>query len=230
VIPHRRGDEDRGRELLEPIEVRAHHPPGSANLVADDAFLLGEEPAALRSVAGRIEVVEGVEEAHEIARFARRELGPCDAELLHARRHARQVIPHHGGDIVERTRLDTPGEIGSDLGAHTVDRVTLGAALGAEDSRTRQRVLAGTEGGLGRRRAEGNQRQCDDHGQPHRSDHGRSFLSERNSPIVGRIPPDGRRCYSNRCAITITTRTSASTRQRAGLIGIFLLRIIRAED
>jgi hypothetical protein len=101
--------------------------------VAHHALLVGENLPPRRRVAGRIEVVEGVEKADEIAGLFCGELGARDAQLLHALRHPREVIPHGRGHVEEGMRPRALREIRTDLAAHAIDRVTLLAALGRED-------------------------------------------------------------------------------------------------
>ena len=184
VVPHGRGDVDGRGELLERVQVRPHDAARAADLMADDALLLREELAARGRVARRVEVVEGVEEADQVARLLRGELRARDPELLHPVRHARQVVPHLGGDVVEGARLESPREVGADLAADSVDRVALDTALGAEDPRAGQRVLARAEHGLGPRRVERprSSSSATSDGPLHGSDHWRPFLPGSRRP------------------------------------------------
>src|SRR4029453_7899091 len=119
--------------------------------VADRTLLVDEELATRRGIAGPIEVAERVEEADEIARFLARELGTRDPELLHALGHAGQMVPQGRRGVVEGMRPRALGEVGTDLGPDSVDRVALLATLGRKHPRAGHRILARAEHRLGPR-------------------------------------------------------------------------------
>ena len=164
----------------EVIQIGSDDATHAAVGVAEDAALLHEELPARFGIAGRVEVVEGEEEPDQVRRLPLIQSWAVDAELLHPCRHALQVVPHVGGEIIEGVGPRDAREIGSDLAADAVYRVTLGAALGAEDLGAGQRILAAREDGLGECRADGqvDQREHEESGhhslrnQPDRHDHG----------------------------------------------------------
>src|SRR5574341_443508 len=131
------------------IQGRAHDPTGAADLVADDASLLGKEPPADLLVPAGIEIVEREKERDEVAGVPRVELGPRDAELRHPLRHPRGVIPHRRGEIVEGPRPRDATQIRADLATGAAHGVALDAAPGAEDARARDGILRRTEERLG---------------------------------------------------------------------------------
>jgi len=168
VIPHGGGEEDRRAVLFQEIEVRPHDAASAADLVADDTALFREELPAGVHPAGRIEVVDREQKCNEVPRFARVQLGLGNAELRHPLGHARCVVPHGGREIVERARAPDAAKIRRALAADPVDRVTLDAALRAEDPGSCERILRRAEQRLGER-DRGEQKTGDeDDSTPHR--------------------------------------------------------------
>src|SRR5262249_33632019 len=145
--------------------------------MAPRAFLVDEELAARRGIAGPVEVAEGVEEADEIARLLARELETRDPELLYPLGHAGQMVPESRRHVVEGMRARALGEIGTDLAPDAVDRVPLLTTFGREHARSRHRVLAWAEHRLRPCTAECRQRHCDRDSAHHDSDHCGPFLS-----------------------------------------------------
>src|SRR3990172_4088553 len=86
-VPRPGRDREGGTELREEVEVRAAPPAGPARLVADDAFLLREEPPAVLDVPGRIKIVERVEEPDEVAGLPRVQLRASGPGLSHTLGH-----------------------------------------------------------------------------------------------------------------------------------------------
>src|SRR5499427_1963088 len=163
--------------------------------MAHRALLVDEELATRRGIAGAIEVAQGVEEPDEIASLLARELGTCDAELLHAFGHAGEMVPEGARHVVEGMRARTLGEIGADLASDAVDRVALLAALGSEHTRARHRILARAERRLGPRDVTGDQRECERDSRHRESNHCEPFSV--GTRITDRHTlSDGRRCYS----------------------------------
>jgi hypothetical protein len=113
--------------------------------MADDASPLREQPPARLRVARRVEIVEREEESDKIPCLSRVELGPGDPHLCHAPGHASRVVPHGRREIVKRARARGAAEIRANLSADPVDRMTLDAALRAEDARAGQRILRRAE-------------------------------------------------------------------------------------
>src|SRR2546425_198747 len=82
-VPHRGSNEDRRAVLFEEIEVRSDYPPDRGYLMTDDTPLLGEKPFANLCMAGRIEVVERVEERDEVPGLPGSQERTLDLELPH---------------------------------------------------------------------------------------------------------------------------------------------------
>ncbi len=124
------------------IQVRSDDPSVAPDLMALHALLSPEESAPELHIAGRIEIVQGEQERDEITDFPGAERGPLDAQLPHPLPHLGKVVPQRCAELVERPSLRDAPEVGPDLTAETVDRMTAGTALDAEHVGSGQSVLS----------------------------------------------------------------------------------------
>jgi hypothetical protein len=96
--------------------------------------LLGEQDLARLGIPGLVEVLQEIEERREIGEVTLLlETRPGEMKLPHLLAHRGQVIPHVGGDIVERPSHAPSSEIGADAASGAAHGMAADAALGLED-------------------------------------------------------------------------------------------------
>src|SRR3990172_9071003 len=148
VVPQILGDAE-GRDTAgQTVQPRRGIPTEPSHGMTPNAVLLSEQDLARWGPRGLVKVLKKIEKRGEIGEVTLLfETRPGEMNLPHLLAHRRQVIPHIGGDIVERPSHALSSEIGADAASGAAYRMAADAALGLEDRLAEDRVAKPLLGG-----------------------------------------------------------------------------------